>query len=162
MISILTINTPIIFSGWDVSIVQKYLYCHIVIYADFGNSFYTNRWQVCLKGARRQRQIRSKAWFRSRGCRKPCFSTASAPVGRRVLSLRWRERIQKRGHEGPLFFVCGMVYPLLCATSCTPGANRSQRVPRNRRAKQIVRQTQSPTIAIQMPIAPRPNTTAST
>ena len=32
--------------------------------------FYTNRWQVCLKGARRQRNFRSEAWFRSRGCSK--------------------------------------------------------------------------------------------
>ena len=32
--------------------------------------FYTNRCQVCLKGARRQRNFRSEAWFRSRGCSK--------------------------------------------------------------------------------------------
>ena len=32
--------------------------------------FYTNRCQVCLKGARRQRNFRSETWFRSRGCSK--------------------------------------------------------------------------------------------
>ena len=34
------------------------------------HGFYTDRWQVCPQGARRQRNIRSKAWFRSRGCSK--------------------------------------------------------------------------------------------
>ena len=162
MISILTINTPMIFSVWDVSIVQKYLYCHIVIYADFGNSFYTNRWQECPQGARRQRNFRSKAWFRSRGCSKNhVFDSLGTrrPAGA-FFALAGKDT-KKETPQGSLF-ACMDGYPLLCATSCTPGANRSQRVPRNRRAKQIVRQTQSPTIAIQIPIAPRPNTTAST
>ena len=37
---------------------------------DMRVGFYTNRWQVCPQGARRQRNFRSKAWFRSRGCSK--------------------------------------------------------------------------------------------
>ena len=37
---------------------------------DMRVGFYSNRWQVCLKGARRQRNFRSEAWFRSRGCSK--------------------------------------------------------------------------------------------